>query len=174
MQDRLAWKLNVPAMNNLHKVYFNIGSNIKPEIHLPQAIKMLHQHGEIQAVSTPWESHAVGGGPNFLNVCVLIETALDFEGMKREIVHAIESALGRVRGMDKNAPRIIDVDIIMIDGQAISLEKWSNPFVIVPMAEIAPDCIHPALQTKMSEAADRALKQTWIQKRSDVVLPFHN
>ncbi len=161
-------------MNNLHKVYLNIGSNIEPEIHLPRAIEMLHQHGEVQAVSTPWESRAVGGGPNFLNACVLIHTALDFEGLKKEIVHPIESALGRVRSADKNAPRTIDVDIIMIDGQAFSLEKWSNPFVVVPLAEIAPDSLHPNLHIKMSEAADQALKQTWIKKRSDVVLPLHN
>ncbi|MBI3739857.1 MAG: 2-amino-4-hydroxy-6-hydroxymethyldihydropteridine diphosphokinase, partial [Chloroflexi bacterium] len=119
--------MNVAAMNDLHKVYLNIGSNIEPEIHLPQAIEMLRQHGEIQAISTPWESHAVGGGPNFLNACVLIRTTLNFEGLKKEIVHPIESALGRVRSTNKNAPRTIDVDIIMIDGQAISLEKWSNP-----------------------------------------------
>jgi len=161
-------------MNNLHKVYLNIGSNIEPEIHLPQAIEILHQHGEVQAVSTPWESHAVGGGPNFLNACVLIHTALNFEDLKKEIVHPIESTLGRVRSTDKNAPRTIDVDIIMIDGQAISLEKWSNPFVIVPMAEIAPDCIHPKLQIAMSEAADQARTQAWIEKRSDIVLPFQN
>lgn len=161
-------------MNNLHKVYLNIGSNIEPEIHLPQAIEMLHRHGEIRTISTPWESHAVGGGPNFLNACVLILTRLDFEGLKKHIVHLVENSLGRVRSADKNAPRTIDVDIIMIDGQAISLEKWGNPFVIVPMAEIAPDFIHPNLQIKMSEAADQARKQTWIKKRSDVALPIRH
>lgn len=161
-------------MNNLHKVYLNVGSNIEPEIHLPRAIQLLRRHGEILAVSSPWESHAVGGGPNFLNACVLIHTALDFESLKTEIVHPIEAALGRARSADKNAPRTIDVDITMIDGQAISLEKWDNPFVIVPMAEIAPDCIHPTLQIKMTEAARQAHAQAWIKKRSHVVFLFRN
>ena len=44
----------------MHQVYLSLGSNIQPEINLVRAIELLHEYGEIQKVSSAWESESVG------------------------------------------------------------------------------------------------------------------
>ncbi len=106
-------------MNELHRYYLNIGSNIEPEINLPKTIDLLARHGEVQAVSNAWQSHPIGAsGPDFMNACVLLSTQLDPQELKSKIISFIETSLGRVRSVDKNAPRTIDIDIIMVDDRA--------------------------------------------------------
>ena len=64
--------------------------------------------------------------------------------MKREVVDAIESELGRTRTGDKYAPRTIDIDIVMDSGEALNLELWNHAFVVLPMSELLPDAQPPA------------------------------
>ena len=91
-------------MNDLHHAYLSLGSNIKPEVHLPKAIQMLKDYGQVKAVSQVWESHAVGtDGPDFLNACVLFLSHLQPNDLKQQIIRPIEASLGRVRHADKNA-----------------------------------------------------------------------
>lgn len=56
--------------SELHEAYLNLGSNIQPEDHFRKAIELLGKSGRVKAVSTVWESRAVGAqGPNFFK-CV--------------------------------------------------------------------------------------------------------
>lgn len=65
-------------MDELHEAYLNIGSNIEPEKHLRESIRLLREHGQVKAVSNAWQSHAFGSdGPDFLNTCVLFLTPLE-------------------------------------------------------------------------------------------------
>ena len=87
------------AMEDLHKAYLNIGSNIEPERHLREAIRLLRERGQVKAISNVWQSHAYGSnGPDFLNACILFLTSLDDRDLKEQIIHPIEAELGRVRG----------------------------------------------------------------------------
>jgi 2-amino-4-hydroxy-6-hydroxymethyldihydropteridine diphosphokinase len=153
-------------MDKLHRVYLSIGSNIEPEVNLPKAIEMLASYGQIMAVSHAWESRAVGSeGPNFLNASVELNTDIGPSELKQRLARPIEDALGRVRSDDKNAPRPIDVDVMMVDGQAFNLERWDSAFVLLPIAELAPDAPHPLTHERLRDAADRAQAGTWIVQR---------
>lgn len=157
-------------MDELHEAYLNIGSNIEPERHLRQAIRLLREHGEVKAISNAWQSHAFGSnGPDFLNACVLFLTPLDAHALKEQIIRPIEARLGRVRGGDKFAPRTIDIDIILFDEEPFGWEFWSNAFVVVPLADLLPDFHHPQNYEKLAEVAAHLRHQTWIVSRPDVL-----
>ena len=158
-------------MENLHEAYLNIGSNIEPEKHLCESIRLLREHGQVAAVSTAWQSHAFGSdGPDFLNACVLFLTPLEPNELKEKIIRPIEAELGRVRGPEKNAPRTIDIDIILFDEEPFVGEFWSNAFVVVPLADLLPDFHHPFNYERLVHVAAHMRRQTWIVARSEVIL----
>ena len=157
-------------MKKPHRFYLSIGSNIQPEINLPKTIELLRGYGTIQIISNAWESHAVGAnGPNFLNASALFSTPLNPKELKNKIIRSIEATLGRVRSRDKNAPRTIDIDIIMVDDEPCNLERWKNPFVVLPMSEVAPELKHPIEHQKLSLVAEGMSSQTWIKKRPEIL-----
>ena len=155
----------------MHHIYLSLGSNIQPEVHLPKAIQMLKEYGEVKAVSSAWESHAVGSdGPNFLNACVLFVSNLQPYDLKEQITRPIEAGLGRVHSADKNAPRTIDLDIVLFDEQPVNVEFWTCAFVLVPLAELIPEFVHPIRGEKLSRVAEQLQGQVWIVSRQDVVI----
>jgi 2-amino-4-hydroxy-6-hydroxymethyldihydropteridine diphosphokinase len=157
-------------MKKYHKFYLNIGSNIEPETNLPKTINILREYGSVQTISNAWESIAIGSsGPNFLNASVLFSTTLNPKELKQKIIRTIETALGRVRSKNRNAPRTIDIDIIMVDDQPFNLERWNNPFVVVPMSELEPELLHPIENQKLSLVAERMRSQTWIRMRPEIL-----
>ncbi len=155
----------------LHSVYLSLGSNVDPEQNLPRAVRLLRQKTRLLAVSHAWQSHAVGSnGPDFLNACALARTPLDVQGFKKQVIRPIEEALGRVRTADKFAPRTIDIDILFFDEEPFG-DFLSHAFVIVPLAEIAPQFRHPLLYNlSMAQLAEQLRSQTWIIPRPDVKL----
>jgi 2-amino-4-hydroxy-6-hydroxymethyldihydropteridine diphosphokinase len=159
-------------MNNLHRVYLNIGSNIEPMLNMPKAIDYLKEYGEIKAVSAVWESKSIGyDGPNFLNACVLFLTESPLENLKAQVIHPIEAKLGRVRGTDKNMPRTMDIDVVLFDEKPVmKMEYWDSAFVIVPLAELLPDFIHPIRNEKLFSYSQKLQNQVWIVKRPNVSL----
>ncbi len=160
-------------MSDLHKIFLSLGSNVQPEIYLPKAIDLLHEYGRVQAISTVWESHAVGtDASNFLNACLLFITSIAPENLKEQVIHRIEAKLGRVRNENKNAPRTIDIDIVMADGTPVNLEFWNYVFVVVPMADLAPEFLHPTTHEKLIDASDLLRSQTRIVQRPGILKPM--
>lgn len=158
-------------MNDLHRAYLSLGSNIEAKINLSKAMQLLREVGQVDAVSNVWESHAVGSdGPNFLNACVLFLTHLHPPELKEQIIRPIEAELGRVRYADKNAPRTIDIDIVLFNETPLNTEFWDYAFVAVPLAELIPDFEHPIRHEKLIRAAEQLQGQTWIVLRGDVVI----
>ncbi len=156
-------------MTELHRAYLSLGSNIDAEKNLPKAMDLLREVGEILSVSSVWESGSVGfDGPNFLNACILFLTPLQPVELKEKIIRPIEARLGRVRGEEKNAPRPIDIDIVMFDEHPLNTEFWDYAFVAVPLAELIPDFVHPLSGEKLSRFAGQV--SVWIVKRADVVI----
>lgn len=153
-------------MNNLHRMYLSLGSNIEADVNLPKAIQMLGEVGKVEAISSVWESESVGfAGPNFLNACVLFLTPLESDEFKEKTIRPIEDKLGRVRSWEKNAPRTIDIDILLCDDKPLNTEFWEYAFVIVPLAELLPDFIHPVSGELLSKMAQQAQGQVWIERR---------
>ena len=144
------------------QVAISLGSNIRPELNLPAAVRELRSAGEILAVSSVWESAPVGFADqaNFLNAAVLLATRLRMEELKQTVLRPIEEKLGRVRVRDPgnvNAPRTIDLDISIFLSPAESLvldeEILTRSFVAVPLAEVLPDFAHPETGQTLAEIA---------------------
>ena len=158
-------------MNDLHRVYLSLGSNIEAENNLPKAIELLRKAGKVEAISRLWESESVGfDGPNFLNLCVLFLSSLQPYKLKENIIRPIEAELGRIRYADKNAPRTIDIDMVLFDETPLNTEFWDYAFVAVPLAELIPDFEHPLHHKKLIRVAEQLQGQAWIVPRGDVVI----
>ncbi|RME49285.1 MAG: 2-amino-4-hydroxy-6-hydroxymethyldihydropteridine diphosphokinase [Caldilineae bacterium] len=158
--------------------YLSLGSNIRPLENVKHALRLLAQQTRLLAVSTFWETEPVGcaGQPNYLNGAVIVETPLSAAALKEKVLRPIERQLGRVRGEDKNAPRTMDIDLIFFNRDTFRLGRRTIPspevleraFVAIPLAEIAPDYIHPLTGQSLRTIARRftAELQT-MQKRAD-------
>lgn len=157
-------------MTELHRVYLSLGSNIEAEKNLPKAMELLRKAGRIEMVSSIWESESVGfDGPNFLNLCLLLLSPLQPHEFKENVIRPIEAELGRVRYADKNAPRTIDIDIVLFDDTPLNTEFWDYAFVAVPLAELVPEFVHPLRGEKLIRVAEQAQGQVWIAKRNETI-----
>ena len=123
-----------------HSVCLLLGSNIKPEENLFQAMMLLQREVTVIRSSSIWESEAVGSeGPNFLNAAVLVQSTCGKILLKEQVCRPLEAMLGRIRTKDRNAPRTIDIDIIIFDGQVVDPSLWVHAYVAVPVSEILVD-----------------------------------
>jgi 2-amino-4-hydroxy-6-hydroxymethyldihydropteridine diphosphokinase len=138
----------------LHAVYVLLGSNIEPEAHFLQAFDKLCGCCNLEAVSTVWETQAVGShGPNFLNAAALIRTHLSAVDLKYQVLRPLENEMGRIRLPDKNAPRTIDLDILVYDLQIQDNGIWYQAHLAVPLAELLPDLVNPHTGQSLGEIA---------------------
>ncbi len=167
------------ALRNL--AYLSLGSNIEPERNLAAAVVWLGRWGYTQTVSTVWESAPFGFAdqPDFLNAALLLETGLSAQGLRQAAITSVETALGRIRSANKNAPRTIDIDIMLFNHDILQVgqrripspEVLERPFVAIPLAEIAPDYVHPETgQTLRQIAARFDLAAAGMRRRDDVTL----
>lgn len=148
--------MSAADQNNIprNEYYLVLGSNISPEENLRRAIKLLKVHGLVEKVSSVWRSEAVGGnGPDFLNICILFFSSLKPNELKFDVLRPIEKTLGRVRSSDKNAPRTIDIDILIHDGIQIDDAIWDSAHLVVPLANIHPEYRNSATNELLSDVA---------------------
>jgi 2-amino-4-hydroxy-6-hydroxymethyldihydropteridine diphosphokinase len=149
-------------------IYLSLGSNIKPEQNLYAAVKLLGEACTVLAISPVYRSAPQGFAdqPDFLNMAVLVQLPKSMNpfAFKQQIIGDIETALGRVRDPNnKNAPRTIDLDIALWNNDAFDYghKSWHIPdpdilrfaHVAVPLADIAPDYLHPETGQTLAEIA---------------------
>ena len=139
----------------MNKAYLLIGGNEGDRfLHMQQArANIEHICGVIEQVSSVYQTAAWGKTDQayFLNQALLLTTALGPQALLHLIL-SIEEKTGRKRTV-KNAPRIIDIDILFYNQEIISAPDISIPhprmaerrFVLEPLNEIAPGFIHPLL-----------------------------
>jgi 2-amino-4-hydroxy-6-hydroxymethyldihydropteridine diphosphokinase len=138
----------------MNTVILGLGSNIAPEKNMPEALRRLSKQVKIEAVSSLWKTAAVGSeGPIFLNAAAKISTEYGFNYLKEEILCAVEATLGRVRVEDKNAPRTIDLDILVFNQQIVELSIFRFDHLILPVAELIPDLCEPDTGKSLGELA---------------------
>jgi 2-amino-4-hydroxy-6-hydroxymethyldihydropteridine diphosphokinase len=141
-------------------VYLSLGSNLgERPANLRKAIERLHEAGIVRAVSGFYETEPVEllDQPWFLNCAVALETSRS-PVVLLETVLAIEHEMGRLRAQDKG-PRLIDIDILLFGDRVVEQRGLRIPhpampqrrFVLAPLAEIAPEAIHPGLKRTVGE-----------------------
>lgn len=132
--------------------YVALGSNQGDRLRLlREAVGRLSDYGTIEAVSAVYETAPVGVTEQaaFLNAALRLRTELGPEALLAAM-HAIEADLGRVR-TTVNGPRTLDLDLLFYDQLVLDTADLVLPhprlheraFVLVPLADIAPDLEHP-------------------------------
>jgi len=155
-------------MNTWHLAYLLLGSNIQPVDNLRRAASLVDSIFPIQRLSNAWETPAVGaGGPNFLNAALLVHVPGNPAWLAQKVLRPLEARLGRVRTADKNAPRTIDLDIIVWDEQVIDQAFSHCAHIAVPLAEIAPD-FWPTHGERLRQTAARLVRTAQIRLRPEV------
>ncbi len=153
-------------MTELTTVYLSLGSNMGDrQQNLDLALKLLSQRMQVVKVSSVYDTEAVGpiSQPRFLNLVCEVKTRLAPEGLLT-MVKGLELKMGR-KGRT-GEPRIIDVDILLYGDTVVKTSDLEIPhprmaerqFVLVPLAEIAPDAVHPVLKKKIKEL-NKAIKE---------------
>ena len=144
----------------MHVAAIALGSNLagvhgSREANLAAAVRALEALGEVVSVSRWVDTEPVGytDQPRFLNGAVLLRTSLDPPALLESLLR-IELKLGRDRshGVAKG-PRTLDLDLLLLGDAVYRGERLTLPhpemhrrrFVLEPLAEIAPDAVHPVL-----------------------------
>jgi len=169
----------VTSARPANQVFLSLGSNIEPELHLRQALQELARRGRVGAVSSVWESPALGrpDQPPYLNAVVHFETDLSAADLSKKLIPEVERRLGRRRTADKYAPRTIDIDLLLFNEEILEIEGHAIPspeileraFVALPLAEIAPAMLQPGEPRTFQEIASR-FDPRGLKRRRDIHL----
>ncbi len=139
----------------MNTVYLLLGSNIGDSSkHLDIARKHISAKiGTIKRQSRLYQTAAWGkhDQPDFLNQVLIAFTDYDPQELIERVL-AIEQKMGRIR-TQKNAPRLIDIDILYFNKEIINSKKLVVPhpaiserrFVLTPLNELSPNFMHPLL-----------------------------
>lgn len=144
--------------------FLGLGTNLGDRAHnLTEALRRISEIARIEATSSVYETEPVGytDQPEFWNMVVRCATDLPARQLMQELI-AIEAAMGRQRTF-KNAPRIIDIDILVYDEVIVADRDLEIPhprmreraFVLRPLLEIAPDLIDPQTHESYAEILQR-------------------
>jgi 2-amino-4-hydroxy-6-hydroxymethyldihydropteridine diphosphokinase len=138
--------------------YIALGANLGDRrANIERAVDMLRmtEGVAVNKVSALIETDAVGGpagSPPFLNGAAELHTTLPAHPLLHRMLQ-IERELGRER-RERWEPRLIDLDLLLYGDHILSSDELIVPhplmherlFVLKPLAEIAPDVVHPSLQ----------------------------
>jgi 2-amino-4-hydroxy-6-hydroxymethyldihydropteridine diphosphokinase len=147
------------------EAYIGLGANLEDRAgHLRRALHRLEADGKLRvtAVSPVYETAAriVEDQPDFLNACAKVETTLPADKLMGRML-AVEESLGRRRRRDKGA-RKIDLDLLLYGSDTVEQPELTVPhpglverrFVLVPLADLAPDLVPPGMDRTISDLRD--------------------
>lgn len=141
-------------------IYLALGSNLGDRMgNLKSAVERLSQKMTIKKLSSVYETEPVyyEEQPLYLNAVLSAVTELEPFDLLR-FVKSIESDLGRQPSF-RNAPRLIDIDIVFYSDRVVQTAELIIPhpriaeraFVLAPLAEIAPELVHPVTHEKVED-----------------------
>jgi len=159
------------------EVYLGLGSNMGDrQGNLSRALDLLSRKLQMGEVSSMYDTEPIGNvdQPHFLNMVCQVYTRLAPPALLA-LAKGIEIKLGRASGKP-NAPRPIDIDILFYGDQVIETPELVIPhprlmkraFVLVPLAEVAPNFKHPVFQKTVKELLERITEKQGVFKWEDV------
>lgn len=149
-------------MKIVRNTYLSIGTNQGEKLqNLQKAVDLIAKKtGHVRKISSVYKTGSWGfKGSDFLNICLGLTTEMEPEELMK-ILLDIEKTLGRVRdGSGNYSSRMIDIDLLLFENKIISSKDLTVPhprmldrkFVLVPLAEIAPETIHPGAKTTIAQ-----------------------
>jgi 2-amino-4-hydroxy-6-hydroxymethyldihydropteridine diphosphokinase len=160
----------------MNRAYLLTGSNLGDrEQYLATARSFINEQcGTIVTASSLYETAAWGktDQPSFLNQALEVETFLNAKQLIRRILK-VEKMMGRIRD-EKYGPRLIDIDILLFNNEKHNYQFLKIPhpemqnrrFALLPLAEIAPDIIHPVLNKTIHELLKECADELPVKKYS--------
>lgn len=155
----------------MNLIYLSLGSNLgHREQHLKEAVKLIQSRvGEPERISHYYESEPWGYSSEnrFCNCCLSMRTILGPLPLLDQLL-GIEKEMGRQRGGTGYSDRVIDIDLLLFGDIQLDHSRLTLPhpamgnrrFVLVPLAEIAPELIHPvagiSIRKMLELCADQA------------------
>jgi 2-amino-4-hydroxy-6-hydroxymethyldihydropteridine diphosphokinase len=152
-------------MGDMKTAYIGMGTNLGDRRrNCTQAIDLIGQIPacRIERLSGWYLTEPVGveGQAEYMNGVLSLKTALSAPRLLESLL-GIEAVMGRVRH-ERWEPRIIDLDLLLFGQEIIDLPDLKVPhprmhlrrFVLVPLVQIAPDMIHPLMESTMAQLLD--------------------
>lgn len=143
------------------RAFVAVGSNINPAVNVRAAIRALALQVQVIAISTIYRTEPEGRPEQspFYNCVVEIKTDRSPQTLKFQLLRGIEAGLGRRRTSDKDAPRTLDLDLILYDDLVLNTNGLvlpdpdiaRRPFLAVPLSELAPDLVLAGTLTPIAE-----------------------
>lgn len=147
----------------MEKVFIGIGSNLgDPRKNCTEAIDRIKAHPgcEVLEISPFYSTEPVGVEDQnwYTNAVIAIHTSLKAEELIKVLL-GIEKGMGRIRTLNRWESRTIDLDILLFGDEIINKKNLKVPhplmnkrrFVMAPIADIAPEKIHPVLGKTMAQ-----------------------
>ncbi|WP_196895042.1 2-amino-4-hydroxy-6-hydroxymethyldihydropteridine diphosphokinase [Aureivirga marina] len=168
-------------MKIVRTTYLSLGSNKgNKQENLQQAIYLISQKiGTIAAISSIYQTASWGfDSEDFYNICIKVNTTLNPEELL-EKTQMVEKYLGRVHQIsDTYEDRTIDIDVLFFDDEVIFSKDLIVPhpkmldrkFVLIPLAEIVPNFVHPIKKQKINECVLACTDNSEIKKLEDITL----
>jgi 2-amino-4-hydroxy-6-hydroxymethyldihydropteridine diphosphokinase len=157
-------------------VFLILGSNLGNRSLLLEEAKnkLIVMVGSIIRQSSVYETEPWGFNHHnlFLNQVVIVKTELEPLSLLNEIKN-IEKDMGRIKGKERYAARVIDIDILFYDYMVLSIPQLTIPhleipnrrFVLEPLAELDAYFIHPGLASTIKELLEKCLDNGIVKKR---------
>ena len=146
----------------MNRIFLGLGTNLGDRAKNLQAAleKIIESVGAVASSSSVYETEPWGFASEnkFLNMVVEVKTLLKPSGLLGRIL-MIESQMGRTREGKEYKSRIIDIDILLYNNRILTKSALTVPhpglqdrrFVLEPLAEIAPDFIHPVYKKSIKD-----------------------
>jgi 2-amino-4-hydroxy-6-hydroxymethyldihydropteridine diphosphokinase len=141
------------------RVYVAAGSNVEPEKHLARACAEIRHSWHDAVFSRAYRNVAVGfEGPDFINLVCGFTTSQPLDLVLTRL-RAIETQCGRPRYAPKWASRTMDLDVLLYGDRVEKTDDYTlprpdllkRPYMLGPMAEIAPDVMHPTAHRRIGD-----------------------
>ena len=139
--------------------YLGLGSNVDAPGHIRTGIRALQAAFGHVRLSPAYLTAAVGfDGEDFINLAAEVETSLQPIELK-QFLNNLEDCHGRLRDVPKFSDRTLDIDILLYDDLFLLSPVLEIPrreimkfaHVLKPLADLAPDLLHPVCRKTISE-----------------------